>query len=519
MIISLYSLICQLHSYVNRNFSGNFAELKHKYFFPKSEIFDNIINRTHVFESFLNETSLQGALLEREKEGGNFVSELIKILESKIPRKVWELWFSTLKFDSVDHEAKKIKLIVGNLFIKEWLEKKYGKVIQKSVEQTFGKDYTYSIDFETVNSDFKADKTIESPEPIVKKRPLILSNLNDEYTFENFVYGDENEFAYRVAFEVAKQPGIYNPLFLTGDVGLGKTHLMQAIGHHIINSMPEVRVLYTTSEAFANELIKAFKENSSTLFREKYRKKVDVLLIDDIQFLIGKNGIQTELFHTMNELLDQHKQIIICSDRPLSELKEFQDRLLSRFQMGLFVKINPPRLQTRKLIVKNFSKRYGLKIREDVLDYIAQNIQGSVRRLKGAVMKLLAQQKFAGNPVNLSEAAQLLKELVDSPAGPKVDFKTSLLKLLADNFEVSIDELLSSSRKNEVSFVRMIGMYIAVEYFGYTPQEVGSWFNRGRTTVIHGIKKLKSLKIDDRIINKMVFIRNQLSAKTGDSVI
>jgi len=447
------------------------------------------------------------------------VDEFIRILESKIPRKVWELWFSTLKLDSIDHEAKEVKLIVSNLFIKEWLERKYGKIIQKSVNQVFGKEYSYSINFETMNLDSQIERSNENPEPLVKKRPLILSNLNNEYTFENFVYGDENEFAYNVALEVAKRPGTYNPLFLTGDVGLGKTHLMQAIGHCIINSMPEVRVLYTTSEAFANELIKAFKENNPTLFREKYRRKVDVLLIDDIQFLIGKNGIQTELFHTMNELLDQQKQIVICSDRPLAELKKFQDRLISRFQMGLFVKINPPELSTRKLIVRKFSERYGVNIREEVLNYIAQNIEGSVRRLKGAVMKLLAQQKFSKSPVNLSEASQLLKELIDPPVSLQPNFRDSLLQLLASNFNVSVDDLLSSSRKKNISFVRMIGMYIAVEYFGYTPQEVGNWFNRGRTTVIHGIKKLKNSRIDDKIISKMILIRNHLSGRFGSSVI
>jgi len=447
------------------------------------------------------------------------VEEFIQILESKIPRKAWELWFNTLKFDSVDHENRKVKLIVGNLFIKEWLEKKYGKVIQKSVEQFFGKDYTYSMDFESVNSDSGSEHQTDHPEPIVKKRPLILSNLNSEYTFENFIYGEENKFVYNVALEVARSPGVYNPLFLTGDVGLGKTHLMQAIGHYIINSKPETRVLYSTSESFANELIKAFRENSSSLFREKYRRKVDVFLIDDIQFLIGKNGIQTELFHTMNELLDQQKQIIICSDRPLPKLSDFQDRLISRFQMGLFVKIKPPELSTRKRIVESFCYRYGVNVKNDVVDYIAQNIKGSVRRLKGAVMKLLAHQKFMGKSPNLSEASQLLRELIDPINSIQPDFKDLLLQLLASNFDVSIDELLSKSRNKDVSFVRMIGMYIAVEYFGYTPQEVGKWFGRARTTVIHALKKMRKSEIDGKIISKIVLIRNNLSGKFGSSVI
>lgn len=446
------------------------------------------------------------------------MKEFIRILESKIPRKAWELWFNTLKVDSIDHENRKVKLIVGNLFIKEWLEKKYEKIIKKSVEQFFGKDYTYSIDFESVNTASNIHSS-DHPEPLVKKRPLILSNLNAEYTFENFIYGDENKFAYNVALEVANSPGIYNPLFLTGEVGLGKTHLMQAIGHYIINSRPETRVLYSTSESFANELIKAFRENNSTVFREKYRRKVDVLLIDDIQFLVGKKGIQTELFHTMNELLDQQKQIIICSDRPLAKLDDFQDRLLSRFQMGLFVKIKPPELSTRKRIVESFCHRYGVDIKDDIVDYIAQNINGSVRRLKGAVMKLLANQKFVGKSLNLSETSQLLKELIDPVDSTQPDFRASLLRLLASNFDVSVDELLSGSRSKAVSFARMVGMYIAVEYFGYTPQEVGKWFNRARTTVIYALKRMKKAQIDGKIINKMVLIRNNLSGKFGNSVV
>lgn len=266
--------------------------------------------------------------------------KIIESLKSKLNRRVWESWFGT--FDVKEIGADYVVFQVGNLFIRDWLEKKYGALISKTLRELFGKQMNFQIDYAPAQSQEES----EQDEPLVKKRPLVLTPLNPILTFENFVVGPSNMFAYSTSIEVAKNPGKYNPLFLHGGVGLGKTHLVQAIGHYLFKNEPDLRVIYLTSERFLNELVDSIKKNKVQEFRERFRNKVDVLLLDDVQFLIGKSGIQTELFHTFNELYNAGKQIVVCSDRDPQQLEKFQDRLVSRFQMGVVAKIDKPDEET-----------------------------------------------------------------------------------------------------------------------------------------------------------------------------
>ncbi len=315
---------------------------------------------------------------------------IIENLKSKLNRRVWESWFST--FDVKEIRDEVVVFQVGNLFIKDWLEKKYGQLISKTLREVFGRSVEFRIDYASAQQNDEEDD-----EPVVKKRPLVLTPLNPILTFDNFVVGPNNMFAYSTCVEVAKNPGKYNPLFLYGGVGLGKTHLAQAIGHYLFRHQPDLRVIYLTSERFLNELVDSIKKGKVQDFRERFRARIDVLLLDDVQFLTGKTGIQTELFHTFNELYNLGKQIVICSDRDPSNLNSFQDRLISRFQMGVVAKIERPDEETSFKIAKKMVELEGGKLDEEVLHLVAKHFSDNLRRLRGSIIKLLMHQDSLTN--------------------------------------------------------------------------------------------------------------------------
>jgi len=426
---------------------------------------------------------------------------ILEILKSKVSRKNWELWFNS--FDVKEVGDKKIIFKVGNLFIKEWLKKKYGSIIKRVIREVFGKEIPYEIVYESVEK-------VHSSEPLIKKKPLVITPLNPHYTFENFIEGPGNTFAYRVSLEVAKKPGRYNPLFIYGGVGLGKTHLLQAIGNYIFINEPDLKVMYLTSEKFLNELINSMKNNEMDEFREKYRKKVDVFLLDDIQFLMGKSGIQLELFHTFNELYDLGKQIVICSDRTPEELADFQERLVSRFQMGIVVKIDPPDENTRINIARKMVEMENGDLDEEIIDFVASNIPDNLRRMKGAIIKLLAYQDMTGEKISLQKAKELLGDILT--VRNAVDSFEKLLNILSKIFSIPKTEILGNSRKQEVVLARQIGMYISRKYLKMSVRTIADCFNKSHPSVLATIKKLevsisngnKALKSQiDSIINMM----------------
>jgi len=420
--------------------------------------------------------------------------KIIESLKSKLNRRVWESWFGT--FDVKEIKTDHVVFQVGNLFIRDWLEKKYGALISKTLKEVFERQMSFQIDYAPTQPQEESDEN----EPLVKKRPLVLTPLNPILTFENFIVGPNNMFAYSTAFEVAKNPGKYNPFFLHGGVGLGKTHLAQAIGHYLFRHQPDLRVIYLTSERFLNELVDSIKKNQVQEFRERFRNKIDVLLLDDVQFLIGKSGIQTELFHTFNELYNAGKQVVVCSDRDPQQLEKFQDRLVSRFQMGVVAKIEKPDEETCLKIASKMSQLEGAQLQEDVLRLVASNFSDNLRRLRGALVKLIMYQQISNENIDVQKAAELLS--VATIQAPKELPQQKLITTLCKVFGVTPEEIVGKSKKQIVLNARQVGMYVAKNHFGLSLRQIAELFNRSHPTVSHTLQKVEELLNSGNIIVK-----------------
>lgn len=437
--------------------------------------------------------------------------KIIEALKSKLNRRIWDSWFST--FDVKEIGENSVVFEVGNLFIKDWLEMKYGNLIARTLREVFNRPMDFKIEHAPLQDQPEEDEH----EPLVRKRPLVLTPLNPIFTFENFVVGPSNMFAYSACMEVAKHPGKYNPLFLYGGVGLGKTHLLQAIGHYLFKHQPEMRVVYLTSERFLNELIEAIQRNTAQEFRERYRTKIDVLLLDDVQFLIGKNGIQTELFHTFNELHNAGKQIVICSDRDPQMLDGFQDRLISRFQMGVVVRIEKPDVETCFKIAQKMAKLEGAELPEDVLMLIAEQYNDNVRRLKGAIAKLLMYAQIYNEKIDLVKAKQILSI---EPTTKQKSAEEKLMSVLCEFFKVKPEELMGNSRKSNVLVARQLGMYIAKNYLNLSLRRIAELFNKSHPTVSNAIgrfeRNLQNNRTLEGVLNKIV---EQLRDKTANQIL
>ncbi len=321
------------------------------------------------------------------------------------------------------------------------------------------------------------------------------TNLINKYTFDTFVKGKNNELALAASQAVANSPSIaYNPLFLYGKAGLGKTHLMHAIAHEILRRNPKARVIYTTSESFTNELIssigdKSTKKNSQ--FREKYRN-IDVLLIDDIQFIAGKQGTQEEFFHTFNELYNHNKQIILSSDRPPKEIKTLEERLVSRFEWGLMADIQPPDYETRVAIINKYLDRNNSSLNPEIVDYIAMNIKSNIRELEGAVMNVMGQKTLLGDGViTLDLAKNLLKQMIAETNMRPVTIDL-IIECVCNRYDVSQDDLLSKKRAKNIAYPRQIAMYISRELLDTSLVSIASSFGKDHSTVMHGINKIKA---------------------------
>lgn len=339
------------------------------------------------------------------------------------------------------------------------------------------------------------------PEQIAPGDP---STLNPRYTFDTFVTGKSNQLAHAAALAVAASPGnAYNPFFMYGGVGLGKTHLMHAIGHQILRNNPDKRVLYVSSEKFTNELINSIRDNDPEMFRQKYRT-VDVLLVDDIQFLAGKTGTQEEFFHTFNTLRDADKQIILSSDRPPREVKELEERLRSRFEWGLITDVQPPDLETRIAILKKKAQIDHLNVPNDVMVYIASRIDSNIRELEGALTRAVAYASLTQQPVTTEVVAEALKNIFSDNKHKKITMEV-IQEIIADYFHVKIDELHSKKRTREIAFPRQIAMYLCRELADTSLPQIGNFFGgRDHTTVLHACDKIKAEKESNKQLGKTI---------------
>lgn len=404
-------------------------------------------------------------------------------------------WIKPLKLSSVEDNT--ITLIVPkNVMSISLIEKKYLVPLKVTISEVMGREYEVLLISEQEKEKAELDKK-QHEISLSAARAASLQNLNPNYTFDTFVIGTNNNLAHAASLAVAETPGmVYNPLFIYGGVGLGKTHLMQAIAHFIIANNPYLKVLYVSSETFTNELIDSVKLQKNSEFREKFRK-IDVLLIDDIQFIIGKEATQEEFFHTFNALYQDGKQIVISSDRPPKEMETLSDRLRTRFEMGLPVDIQIPTYETKMAILNKKCELGNYNIPYEVQDYIATHIKSSIRVLEGALTKLAAFSTLSHNPITVEFAKDALKDLI-SPDTRREITPELIIEIVAEHFNIKPEHILSQKRSADIVYPRQVAMYLCRQMTPYTVQALGKCFgNRDHTTVIHGTEKIAKMVVSD----------------------
>jgi chromosomal replication initiator protein len=426
--------------------------------------------------------------------------KILKSIKRSINEQVFETWFKPMKFISFEKDI--LKLGVPNSFFKKWIEKRYLAVIIENVESFLNK--TVLIDL-VVIEDFPSDDR-EAQERGAFVSPLE-GVLNPRYTFDNFVVGPSNRFAHAASIAVAESPAkAYNPLFIYGGVGLGKTHLMQAIGHLIAYTRPTLKTTYITTEKFMNEMILSLQEKKIQNFREKYRN-IDILLVDDVQFLSGKESTQEEFFHTFNTLYESNKQIVISCDRPPKDIPTLEERLISRFEWGLITDIQPPDIETRIAILKKKSELNNFEISSEIAYFIASKFTSNIRELEGALVKVIAFSKL-NQLKNLS--VDLVKEILkDIITGEKKEISVDLIqKIVAENFNLNPSDLKAKKRTANLVFPRQLAMYLSRELTDLSLPEIGKNFGgRDHSTIIHAYnsinKKIEKDKKTVEILNKL----------------
>ena len=394
-----------------------------------------------------------------------------------------------------------------------YYEKKYKEPLQASISEQL--DHPVSVIFVLNNE----QKTEEQEEEIQKKTSISLkaedANLNVKYRFDTFVVGANNRFAQSACVAVAETPGsVYNPLFLYGGAGLGKTHLMHSIGHYILEQNPDMRVLYVTSEQFTNEVIESIRSGnaqSMTRLRDKYRT-VDVLLIDDIQFIIGKESTQEEFFHTFNELHAAGKQIVLSSDRPPKEMETLDERFRSRFEMGLIADIQAPDYETRMAILRKNSEEQHLAVEDEILEYIATNIKSNIRELEGAFNKIIAYSKLNNVEINLTMVQDVLKDIIDPNAEHTITPKM-IANIVCEHYGVKLS-MVASRKKNAACVIpRQVIMYMCREYTDATLDSIAKLLNKkDHSTVMHGVDKVKEdMENNEELKNNINSIKKKLN--------
>ena len=425
-------------------------------------------------------------------------------------------WLLPLKIFAVDGNV--VKILAPDAQMLRYIQKKYGLILQVSIEEVTG--FACTLDFITeddVKEKEKPEKMLIQNTPgDVSQTALQNANLNPRYTFDTFVVGANNNLAHAAALAVAESPGeVYNPLFIYGGVGLGKTHLMHSIAHFILKNNPEAKILYVTSEKFTNELIDAIRNKnniSTTEFREKYRNN-DVLLIDDIQFIIGKESTQEEFFHTFNTLYEAKKQIIISSDKPPKEIETLEERLRSRFEWGLTVDIQSPDYETRMAILRKKEEMEGYNIDNEVIKYIATNIKSNIRELEGALTKIVALSKLDHNKeINIALAEEALKDIISPNAERKVTPEL-IIQVVADHFGITPLDISSQKRNKEVVYPRQIVMYLCRDMTATPLQTIGRYLGgRDHTTIIHGAEKITGdMAKDDTLRNTIEILKKKIN--------
>jgi len=417
--------------------------------------------------------------------------ETLKKIKEKLTNPSFKTWFSDTKPIELNDKNQLI-IEVPNEFIKDWLQNRYKDLIAE-ILKTLTNNPWVPFFFTTEELQNLDKKTTPQKDDIKEVEKKEYNGLNPKYVFDTFVVGNSNRFAHAASLAVAEAPAkAYNPLFIYGDVGLGKTHLMQSIAHFILDHTPDSKVMYVSSETFTNELINSIKDDSTIEFREKYRN-IDILLVDDIQFLAGKERTQEEFFHTFNALHESSRQLIISSDRPPKEIPTLEERLRSRFEWGLITDMQKPDLETRIAILRKKADLEKLEIPNEVIIYIANKIQSNIRELEGALIKVIAYSSLVDREIDVDLAQEALKDLVskNNKLGKKIDIDL-IQKVVTNYYNLQIEDMKSKKRTHNLAFPRQIAMYLSRELTELSLPQIGEEFGgRDHTTVIHAHNKIE----------------------------
>jgi len=470
-------------------------------------------------------------------ENKNVWSSILQSVEKRLNRQIFDAWFRPIQFDGCDEQQKILRLRASQVN-KEWVSTYYSEVITQTLREL---NLTqYRLDWEVADSemnkedftdDANAESFFEKQNTIANSNPSsgfnfienpktevlpkngstnfvdiepIENSLNRKYTFQTFVVGSCNQFAHAAALAVAESPGkTYNPMYIYGGVGLGKTHLMHAAGHAIKERNRHLRVAYISAEKFMNELINAIRYDKTQTFREKYRS-IDVLLMDDVQFMAGKERTQEEFFHTFNALHNDQKQIVITSDCPPREIPTLEERLHSRFEWGLIADIEPPDLETKVAILKRKADLDGVGLPDEIAFFIASKVKSNIRELEGSLVRLVAISSLRGLPISKMLAQDAMRNIIDSdqPEGITMD---RICRTVALSYKLSVEELKSKNNARQIAVPRQVAMYLCKRLTKHSFPEIGREFGgKHHTTVIHSVEKIESVIRDDRNFHRVV---------------
>ena len=421
----------------------------------------------------------------------------------------YNLWFSSVQPVSLNQSS--ITLEVPNEFSEVWLKDNYLELLQSALKTASGRKLNIKFTIADGKGSVPAKPARGKKAAAVKKVSAGDFIFNPRNTFDTFVVGNNNSFAHAAAMAVAQQPGkAYNPLFLYGGTGLGKTHLLHAVGQHVVTSKKGAKVSYVSSEKFTNEYIAAIQENQLVKFRKKYRQ-TDVLLIDDIQFLAGKERIQEEFFHTFNALHEANKQVVLTCDRPASEIQNLEHRLVSRFEWGLVTDLQPPDVETRLAILRNKVKSMGVEIPEDVLTFLANRIRTNIRRLEGALIRVASYAHLTGKELTHDVVENLLREILQEEGRHTITMEV-IQKKVTEKFDLRMADMTSKRRPENIAFPRQIAMYLSRQLTEHSLSAIGEAFGgRDHGTVLHACRLVKDrMEIDANVRQTVHYLEKQL---------
>jgi chromosomal replication initiator protein len=474
--------------------------------------------------------------METSLENKNVWNNILQSVEKRLNKQIFDAWFRPIQFDGCDEQEKIVHLRASQVN-KDWVSTYYSEMINQTLKELNLPNYRLDwiieeneMQEELADEDDDAEffferqtsfsnaatangNNFETPKPeiLVKSSPTnfvdiepIENSLNPKYTFDKFVVGACNQFAHAAALGAAESPGkTYNPLFIYGGVGLGKTHLMHAIGHSIQSRNRHLRVAYITSEKFMNELINAIRYDKTQTFREKYRS-IDVLLMDDVQFMAGKERTQEEFFHTFNALHNDQKQIVISSDCPPREIPTLEERLHSRFEWGLIADIEPPDLETKVAILKRKADLDGVGLPDDIAFFIASKVRSNIRELEGSLVRLVAISSLRGMPISKMLAQDAMRNIVDSeqPEGITMD---RIARTVSAHYKLTVEELKSKNNSRQIAVPRQVAMYLCKRLTKHSFPEIGKAYGgKHHTTVMHSVEKIDALTKDDRNFHRVL---------------